>query len=147
MKRQVGRLIGTWVLVLAILLAVSVATMFMTGTVQRLTAEWRGETDMIEDTEGSGEFQRATYEQFFNLCQSVQSAEGRITSLETELEGGVDASHERTIDASLTAIRSGRAESIDEYNSLAAQEHTGAFQDAGLPDRLEHDTEETECEQ
>ncbi|GAA3742463.1 hypothetical protein HDA32_003281 [Spinactinospora alkalitolerans] len=127
------------------IVALLVAAAFAFGGVQRITASFRGETEAIERTEASGDFRIATYEDFFGLCEAVQNAEAQIDSLEQELDTDPPQSRVTQINASLTAIRANRIESINEYNSKAGQEHRQAFQDADLPERLDPDTEETTC--
>lgn len=122
-----------------------VVLVFVTGWGQRLTASFRGETSSIERTEANAAFRIGTYEEFFQLCESVQNAEGQIRSLDEELETDPSESRVERIQSSLSAIRSTRESSINEYNSKAAQEHKEAFRDASLPERLDRENMETEC--
>lgn len=124
---------------------VALAVLYVTGGLKRMTASFRGETEKIERTEGDGRFRQATYEEFFDLCAAVQDAEARITALEAELEGGPSAFREEQIKTSITAVLSSRAESVNEYNSKAGQEHRSAFRDNDLPHRLDLDNKETQC--
>jgi hypothetical protein len=130
--------------IIAFLLAV-LAIIYISGGMQRLTAPFRGETEKIERTEGDGAFRQSAYEDFFGLCAAVQTMETRINALEDELAGGVDDSREARIRTSLSGLAGTRAEKVNEYNSLAAQEHRSAFKDADLPPRLYVNEMETTC--
>lgn len=115
---------------------------------QRATADYRGETDLIEDTEANAHFRRTAYETFFDLCASVQSAETRIDALVEELHSDPPPRTYRAeeLRATITAVRSQRASQINQYNADAAKDWTvGQFQANGLPHRLNEDQEKTTC--
>lgn len=126
------------------LLALVLAMILAVGGVKWITASFRGEVDARERTEASGAFRLATYEEFFDLCADVQSKESAIRNLEEEAESASEQ-RQATIAQSITALRNVRAESINTYNSKAAQEHRESFVDANLPARLDIDIEETTC--
>ncbi|MGW2052142.1 hypothetical protein ACWCPF_44595 [Streptomyces sp. NPDC001858] len=140
-----GARLGAWavagVLGLAVLYVIGV---FAFGGAAWITAPFRGEVDKRENTVASGEFRQTTYEVFFDLCAAVQNAEGTIQALEEERK---TASETRTaqIDQSITALKATRIESVNEYNSKAAQEHRTAFRDKDLPYRLDTAAERTTC--
>ncbi|MFL5994433.1 MAG: hypothetical protein ACJ736_08995 [Streptomyces sp.] len=129
------------VIALAVLYVVVV---FAFGAAGWLTAPFRGAADKRENTVGSGEFRRTTYEEFFDLCEAVQNAEGTIQALQEERE---TASDTRTtqIDQSITALKATRIESVNAYNSKASQEHRAPFRDKDLPYRLDAGAERTTC--
>jgi|SRR3954466_8274371 hypothetical protein len=129
------------VIALAVLYVIVV---FAFGAAGWITAPFRGEADKRENTVGSGEFRRSTYEEFFDLCEAVQNAEGTIQALQEERE---TASETRTtqIDQSITALKATRIESVNAYNSKAAQEHRAPFRDKDLPYRLDAGAERTTC--
>lgn len=138
---------GKWVL--AGLLAVVAIVILVVGIygLQWFSAEPRGAIKARERIVGSGDYRIAAYNSFFNQCAAVQSHEGRIESLEIELET-TDPSPARLaqINASLTAIRSQRLEAINEYNADASREYTsGQFRDSDLPYQLDPNDEDTEC--
>lgn len=143
--KQGSRAIRYGAVGLLVVVALAAVVIYAVGGLARLTADWRGEGEQIEKTEADGDFRVSTYEDFWALCIAAQDAEYQITSLKAELETDPDADRVQTIQTSLTAIRSNRADAINEYNALAAQEHTEAFRDAGLPAQLDTDTEETQC--
>ncbi|MER7182602.1 hypothetical protein ABT404_24500 [Streptomyces hyaluromycini] len=117
---------------------------FAFGGAAWLTAPFRGEVSQRENTVGSGEFRQTTYEEFFDLCEAVQNAEGTIQALQEERK---TASETRTaqIDQSITALKATRIESVNDYNSKAAQEHRAPFRDKDLPYRLDAGAKRTTC--
>jgi hypothetical protein len=111
-----------------------------------LTAEPRGALDARERTKASGAFRIAAYDHFFDLCAAVQADEARIEALKQEYASNPTPQRQTQIEASLTAVRSSRAEKISRYNTDAAKGYTiGQFRSAKLPPRLSTDQEETTC--
>jgi hypothetical protein len=110
-----------------------------------VTADLRGAADAREKTVANGDFRIGTYEQFFDLCSSVQAAEAAITNAQGELSTKPPADRAQKLQQVITAQRNIRADSITTYNSKAAQEHRQAFLDAALPYRLDVTTQETQC--
>lgn len=142
----ISRAALAWVVGILVALFLVGTVMFATGTFQRLTAEWRGETEAIEQTEGSGGFQVATYEAFFNLCAQVQTQEASIKALEEERDTTNPSDFRlQQINTSITALRNARAEMINEYNADAASKHKEDFMDSDLPPSLDINAEETQC--
>ncbi|WP_434097729.1 hypothetical protein [Streptomyces mirabilis] len=140
-----GARLGAWAVAGVIGLAVLyVIGAFAFGAAGWITAPFRGEADKCENTVGSGEFRQTTYEEFFDLCEAVQNAEGTIQVLQEERKS---ASETRTtqIDQSITALKASRIESVNDYNSKAAQEHRAPFHDKDLPYRLDATAERTTC--
>ncbi|MEU1623426.1 hypothetical protein ABZ479_39825 [Streptomyces sp. NPDC005722] len=140
-----GARIGTWAVVGVVFLAVLyVIGAFAFGKAAWITAPFRGEVEERENTVASGEFRQTTYEEFFDLCTAVQNAEGTIQVLQEERKA---ASEVRTtqIDQSITALKATRIESVNTYNSKAAQEHRTPFHDKDLPYRLDVTAEHTTC--
>ncbi|MEU0249914.1 hypothetical protein ABZ192_37525 [Streptomyces sp. NPDC006235] len=140
-----GARLGAWVVGGVIGLAVVyVIGGFAFGGAGWITAPFRGEADKRENTVGSGEFRQTAYEEFLGLCEAVQNAEGTIQALREERK---TASKTRTtqIDQSITALKATRIESVNAYNSKAAQEHRAPFRDKDLPYRLDATAERTTC--
>ncbi|MEU5294475.1 hypothetical protein [Streptomyces umbrinus] len=140
-----GARLGAWAVAGVIGLAVVyVIGVFAFGGAGWITAPFRGEADERDNTVGSGEFRQTTYEEFFDLCEAVQNAEGTIQVLQEERKA---ASETRTtqIDQSVTALKATRIESVNEYNSKAAQEHRAPFRAKDLPYRLSVEAERTTC--
>ncbi|MGW4023795.1 hypothetical protein [Streptomyces sp. NPDC005009] len=140
-----GARIGTWVVCGIVGLAVLyVVGVFAFGGAGWITAPFRGEVEERERTVGSGAFRLTTYEEFFDLCEAVQNAEGTIQVLQQERGSATDARRTQ-IDQSITALRATRIESVNDYNTKAAQEHRAPFRDKGLPYRLDATAEKTTC--
>ncbi|MFE0490171.1 hypothetical protein [Streptomyces griseoaurantiacus] len=115
------------------------------GTVQNSTAEYRGKTGVRERTVADADFRISTYEQFFDLCAAVQSAEGAIKNAQDELATKPSSDRADRLQQVVTAQLNVRAENIATYNSKASQEHRQAFLDAALPARLDVTAQETQC--
>jgi len=124
---------------------VYVVGVFAFGGAGWITAPFRGEAEKRENTVGSGVFRQSTYEDFFELCASVQTAEGSINALKDEHKTASDT-RKAQIDQSVTALKASRNEAIVEYNTKSMQEHRAAFQDKALPYRLDASATETVCE-
>jgi hypothetical protein len=128
----------------AVILALAV-WIFAFGGLSRFTADWRGETDKINNTKGNGVFRQSTYEWFFDQCASIQTAEGSIASAKEELAGKPSTYRTEQLNANLTALRSTRTALITQYNANAAEEHREAFKAKSLPDRLDVTATSTDC--
>ncbi|MFJ4367836.1 hypothetical protein ACIP4S_27245 [Streptomyces chartreusis] len=140
-----GARLGAWAVVGVISLAVLyVIGAFAFGGAGWITAPFRGEAEKRENTVGSGEFRQTTYEQFFDLCEAVQNAEGTIQALQEERKAASET-RKTQIDQSITALKATRIESVNEYNSKARQEHRAPFRDKYLPYQLVADAERTTC--
>jgi hypothetical protein len=137
---------GLALLALGTILAFSVLVMFATGTIQKWTADWRGDVKVKEQTKADAAWRIGSYESFYDLCSSVQSDEDSIRNLEEELEADETADDRKAkLRQTITATKNTRAESVRDYNSKAGNELRGAFKDAGLPDRLDVNNFNTEC--
>ncbi|MGA5598453.1 hypothetical protein ACPCSE_29885 [Streptomyces cellulosae] len=130
--------------VLLVLLGLALLAAAVFG-IKWVTADVRGAADAREKTVANGDFRIGTYEQFFELCSSVQSAEAAISNAERELATKPSQERAEKLQQAITAQRNVRADSIATYNSKAAQEHRQAFLDAALPVRLDLNAQETQC--
>lgn len=118
-----------------------------TGWLQRGTADFRGETSKIEQTNASGSYRIAQYEHFYDSCASVQSIEGKIVNMQDELDVVEDEQRKIVLNASITASKNKRAELIAKYNADARKEGTMAqFKSSDLPFSLSDDEGVTICE-
>lgn len=143
-----GKTIALAAVVLVVVLIIGAMYLFGFGLFQRGTADFRGGTEQIEKTKGSGDYRIASYDHFFNLCASVQSKEATIDALEKELSRKPDPSESRTeqIYAAITANEAIRAETINQYNVDAKKEATvGQFRASNLPYELNANAKETQC--
>lgn len=150
MYRTAGRAGGKAIVLSAIAIAVVIAIgligVYGFGWFQRSTADFRGETAALEDIQADPNSRISAYNHFFSLCQSIQSHETTIKSLEAELEQGVSDSRKEQIRGAITANKSQRDSKINEYNSDARRDYTvGQFRDADLPSELDISAEETTC--
>lgn len=137
---------GIAVLSVVTILVFSTGVMFATGTIQKWTADWRGDVKVKEQTKANAGFRIGSYDSFFDLCSSVQSDEDSIRNLEEELEAKETTDDRKAkLRQTITATKNTRAESVRDYNSKAGNELRGAFKDAGLPDRLDVNNLNTEC--
>jgi hypothetical protein len=109
------------------------------------TADLRGAADVREKTVANGDFRIGSYEEFFDLCASVQTAEAAIKNAETELATKPSQDRAEKLQQVITAQRNARADSITSYNSKASQNHRQAFQDTDLPYTLDLNIQETQC--
>ncbi|WP_405797531.1 hypothetical protein [Streptomyces sp. NBC_01506] len=140
-----GVRVGRWVVGGVVGVAVlGVVGVFVFGGAGWGTAPFRGEAQVREDTVGSGAFRQSTYQEFFDLCEAVQNAEGAIRVLDEERESASDV-RKTQIDQSVTALKVTRIESVNDYNSKAAQEHRAPFRDRDLPYRLDAGADDTIC--
>lgn len=130
-----------WIVGLA---ALGLIATFVFGGTAWLTAPFRGAAEEREDTVGSGAFRQSTYQEFFDLCEAAQNAEGSIRALEEERKPASELRRNQ-IDQSIMALRATRTESVNEYNSKAAQEHRAPFRDKKLPYRLDAGADRTTC--
>lgn len=148
--RDTGRGAG-WVLLVGIatlIVAVLLGAMwiFGIGWFQRGTADFRGQTGLIERTKANAAFRQQAYDHFFDLCSAVQGDEGRIEALEEENAASPTPERRTQIQASITAVRSSRTEKIRTYNNDAAKDWTvGQFRANDLPARLDPNGESTTC--
>ena len=99
-----GARTGTWIVCGIVGLAVLyVVGVFAFGGAGWITAPFRGDVEERERTVGSGAFRLTTYEEFFDLCEAVQNAEGTIRVLQQERGSASDA-RKTQIDQSITAL-------------------------------------------
>lgn len=141
-KGILGALITT--LTIVVLFSVSV---YGLGSIQRFTADFRGETGQIEKTKANSSYRIAAYEKFYNKCASIESLESKINNMQDELETAEGDTQRKTIlNSSITASKNKRAELIASYNADARKEATqGQFRDSNLPFKL-NEGDITSCE-
>ncbi|MFJ4848732.1 MULTISPECIES: hypothetical protein [unclassified Streptomyces] len=140
-----GARFGVWAVAAVVFLALlwGIGT-FAFGGAGWMTAPFRGKAEERNNTVGSGVFIQTTYEEFFDLCEAVQNAEGTIQVLQEERKSA-SPTRATQIDQSITALKTTRIESVNDYNSKAAQEHRAPFRDKNLPYRLDVAAKHTTC--
>lgn len=137
---------GITVLAILSVLVIGTGTMFATGTIQKWTADWRGDVRVKEQTKANAAWRIGSYESFFASCSSVQSAEDAIRNAEEELKAKETADDRKAkLRQVITAQKNTRAETIRDYNANAANELRAAFKDSGLPAILDVNNYNTEC--
>lgn len=135
------------ILSLALLVILYFVSVYGFGSLQRGTADFRGETGQIEKTKANSSYRIASYEHFYDLCAGVQSIEGKIKNMEEELSGEDKGQRETVLKTSITASKNKRAEMISKYNGDARKEATsGQFKSSDLPYELNVEGEKTSCE-
>lgn len=128
------------------ILALGLVITLATGTLQKWTADFRGDVKVKEQTKANAGFRIGSYDSFFDLCSSVQSSEDAIRNAEDEIAAKETTDERKAkLRQVITAQKNTRAESVRDYNSKAGNELRGAFKDAGLPARLDINTMDTEC--
>lgn len=113
-----GKIKGVGVVILGIILLVAISL----GTLawRYYTAEMRGSVDAQEQIESApSRIQR--YQEFFSICQSIQTKEDAIDNLRAN-----DSMDEQRKGSAITANQNARSTLINEYNSMSSQSYTAA---------------------
>src|SRR5699024_680417 len=134
--------------VFAVVIAVALflAAVYGGGLMQRLTADFRGETGQIEQTQADADYRISAYDQFYGKCAGIQTLESKISNLSDELEETDDEQRKSVLNTSITASKNKRAELINDYNADARKEATrGQFKASDLPYEVDINEEETTC--
>lgn len=140
------------VVLIAVTSLLAVVTMYLVavygfGSLQRETADFRGETGQIEQTKANSDYRIASYDNFYDACASIQSLESKINNMTDELLETKEGQREIVLNASITASKNKRAELIASYNADARKEATqGQFRASDLPYQINEDEEKTSCE-
>lgn len=137
---------GIAILAVVTILLFSTGVMFATGSIQKWTADWRGDVKAKEQTKANGAFRVGTYNDFWNLCSAVQSDEDSIRNAEEEMNAKeTTADRKAKLRQIITATKNTRAENVRDYNVKAQNEYKAAFQDTDLPYALNINNYSTEC--
>lgn len=134
--------------VFAVVIAVAIilAAVYGGGLMQRMTADFRGETGQIEQTQADADYRISAYDQFYDKCAGIQTLESKITNLSDELEETEDEQRKSVLNTSITASKNKRAELINDYNADARKEATrGQFKASDLPYEIDINEEGTAC--
>lgn len=133
-------------LIIVPIIAAFIVAVYGGGFLQRMTADFRGETSQIEQTQADADYRISAYDQFYDKCSGVQSLESKIENLTDELEDAEDEKRKSVLNTSITASKNKRAEMINDYNADARKEATrGQFRASDLPYELSEEEEETSC--
>lgn len=119
-----------WLAILGIALFVGVilALIYGGGWLQRLTADFRGETAQIEKVQADPNFRIAAYEQFYDRMGRIEALEQQICTMqEADLPENQTATN-------VLALTNQRIDLIEKYESDASKEDTRAnFLASDLP--------------
>ena len=142
MKKKITITVFSVVIAVAIILA----AVYGGGLMQRMTADFRGETGQIEQTQADADYRISAYDQFYDKCAGIQTLESKITNLSDELEETEDEQRKSVLNTSITASKNKRAELINDYNADARKEATrGQFKASDLPYEIDINEEGTAC--
>lgn len=129
-----------------IAVALFLAAVYGGGLMQRMTADFRGETGQIEQTQADADYRISAYDQFYDKCAGIQTLESKITNLSDGLEETEDEQRKSVLNTSITASKNKRAELINDYNADARKEATrGQFKASDLPYEIDINEEGTAC--
>jgi hypothetical protein len=134
-----GTLIAIGVIVVA--LSVMVGGFFAVQGIRRFVAPIEGETQ-VQEFRHSAENRIAKYNEFFSLCESVQTFETRIDTFTLDVDRYSGDTSERVYTnavSNLNASVIGRESAVNEYNQDALRDYTGSeFRDLDLPHPLKN---------
>lgn len=130
-----GAIIGLAAIAIVVAIVVGAMAVFGFGLFQRGTANFRGGTEQIEQTRGSGSYRIQAYDQFYDRCAGIQADEQTIEQLHAESRRpATTADRKSQIAATITAVGSARAEKVADYNADARKQDTrGHFRASDLP--------------
>lgn len=143
-----AKALGIWIAVVIVICLLAAVPMYAAGWLQRITADFRGQTDVVEQISANAGYRIAKYEQFYSDCAAVQSVEARIREAESELNADPepDDYRKRQLNTNLSALRGQRADLINDYNAAARMEDTqGNFRSSDLPYQIDIEQETTAC--
>ncbi|WP_052071037.1 hypothetical protein [Rhodococcoides fascians] len=135
-----------WVGAVVIVVALGAVLIFGTGLFKKATANFRGDVAATEKIVANGSYRIAAYDQFFDLCASIQGKEATLAALKAEQAAGLTGERAYTVPSNIVALTGSRIADIAQYNADAAKTATaGQFQSSALPYRLDPTQENTTC--
>lgn len=130
----------------ALLVAVVWSGIYVVGSMQRSTADYRGGTQKKERVEADGDYRIAQYDHFYELCSSIQAKNEQIENTKGQLKYTDDPDDEDKLNASVLALENSKEELVQEYNADAASNGTkGKYRASDLPYQIDPDDEEVQC--
>lgn len=133
-------------LALALLLAFALMWLLGWGFFKRETADFRGQTDVVEQVSADADYRIGQYEEFYDRCWAIVAIEGEITLAEQAVDDAATDWDTSQTKRNLQALRNQRLELISAYNSDASKADTAAnFRASDLPAEIDPDKENTEC--
>lgn len=135
-------IVGTVVAVIAVIVVLVVGIFAL----KWFSAPVRGALDARETIQADGDFRLQAYNQFFNLCASIQGHEGTILAQRSLLAATTDSDEQARVRANIAGIEGQRIRAITKYNVESAKDWTvGQFKASKLPYQLSISTKETRC--
>lgn len=134
MKKEI---VGGVVLLVVLFLGMFAASYIFQWT----TAPWIGELEKKQQTEGSGEWKRVTYNRFFDKCATIK---GNYESLQTQKEylSELDKSSDEwyRVRQTVAGLEQQIKRDIEDYNVDVQKDYTKAIMyDHDLPYRITFD--------
>jgi len=132
-KAGVGWFVGGVVLLFVVMLI----GVFGFGWFQKGTAEFRGDVRETEQVVADPQYRVAAYQEFFQLCTGVQTAEASIAASTDELSRTTDPDRRIQLESNLSAGKTQWANLVNQYNNKAMQDRTQArYFPPNLPPQL-----------
>jgi len=123
------------VCVVLVIMGIAIGVPYLVNYWSEQTANVRGETGVREDTVANADFRFGTYTQYYNLCQTAQSAQQKLKIAQ-------DSPDNPQQDLNIQALNNQYTEAVTKYNSLSAQEARTPFKAANLPHTINIDPTE-----
>lgn len=115
---------------------------YVFGGVQRSTADYRGETSVIEKTRADGSYRIQAYERFFDACNAIAAKQATLQGLEKQLDSA-DPERKAWLENTMAGIEASLYSDIGDYNADASKAGTvGQFRDSSLPYTIDLNTKE-----
>lgn len=92
-------------------------------------------TSQVQQQVRTAAFAQTAYEQFFDLCASVQTDEVTLDASLTQ-EKTASPDDKSRLETNIVGLLAARADSINTYNAQAREYTHGQFRDSNLPFRL-----------
>lgn len=132
---------GLYIGLVLLVLVIAATVVFVFGGFSRLTANFRGETEVREKTLADGDYRIAAYESFYDQCAAVKAIEVQLDNMRADKSLPKDQRATNVL-----ALQNKRAQLIEEYNADARKTDTRAnFLASDLPYELNQNQEHTTC--
>lgn len=129
-----------------VVLSCLLALVLIPGLFSIVTAPFRGEVSKHEQIEANGSYRIAKYDEFYDMCASIQSKNDQINVLEDELRSTTDKKRADVLQSGITANKNMKAQIVNDYNAQAASNYTaGQMKDSDLPYQIGVNEENVIC--
>lgn len=116
-----GLSVGAFIATILVVLLAGTAVMFATGTVQRWTANWRGETAQIEKVKADPNYRIANYERFYDRAAAIEALEVKACAMKVNTSLPEDQR-----ETNVLALENQRITLVTQYNADARKNDTRA---------------------